>query len=144
MLDKMAYTEVFYIINEMSEEMKSKIPEKIMKNIQDRMDKNYEFYVDEENIENLKLLDDTEKILSVLYTDYFSTDEEKEIILNKEKIIANSRKNKEIEKIEINEIFSKTSRKTNDDIKNDINTELVNNSNMKWFEKIKKFLKNKN
>lgn len=102
MLDKKAYTEVFYIINEMSEEMRSKIPDKILKNIQARMDKEYKFYVDEDNIENIELLDDTEKILSVLYTDYFATYEERKIILNKEKIIKNAKNNKTLE---LHEIF---------------------------------------
>ena len=50
------------------------------------MDKSYDFEVDEENIEEIPLLEDTEKILSVIYTDYLATDEEKEVIKNKERI----------------------------------------------------------
>lgn len=86
MLDKKAYTEVFYIINEMSEELRSKIPSEIIKNIEKKMDRTYDFNI-EEDIENAELLEDTEKILSVLYTDYLATDEEREVIKNKERIL---------------------------------------------------------
>ena len=83
MLDKKAYTEVFYIINEMSEELRSKIPSEIIKNIENKMDRNYDFNI-EDDIENAELLEDTEKILSVIYTDYLASDEEREIIQKKE------------------------------------------------------------
>ena len=36
-----------------------------------------------ENIEDLDLLEYTQKILSVIYTDYIATDEEKLVIKNK-------------------------------------------------------------
>ena len=43
-MDSRAYTEVNYIINEMSDEMKNKIPSQILRNIENRMDKNYDFW----------------------------------------------------------------------------------------------------
>ena len=55
--------------------------------IEKRKDSSYN--IDVENIEDLNLLEDTEKILSVIYTDYIATVEEKEIIKNKEKIVKN-------------------------------------------------------
>lgn len=86
-MDSRAYTECYYIIEQMSEELRNKIPEKIRKTIEQKMDKNYKFHIENEDFENAKLLKDTEKILSVLYTDYLSTDEERMIIKNKEQII---------------------------------------------------------
>lgn len=83
MLDARAYTEAYFFINMLDKEIREKIPEKIIKNIEQRMDKNYEF-----SDENIELLEDTEKILSVIYTDYLSTPEEKEVILSKERILA--------------------------------------------------------
>ena len=70
MLNSRAYTQAYYIIELLSEEKKAKIPKHIMKNIESRMDKTYEFLVDENNIEEIELLEDTEKIISVIYTDY--------------------------------------------------------------------------
>lgn len=69
MLDKKAYTEVYYILSNMSDEMRDRVPKKIVKNIRKRMDKNYDFEINDFN--NVKLLDDTEKILAVLYNDYW-------------------------------------------------------------------------
>lgn len=71
----------------MPNELKNKIPKDIILGIKDNIDKNYEFEIDEENIDNIHLLEDTEKILSVLYTDYLATEEERKVIKNKEKMI---------------------------------------------------------
>lgn len=87
MLQSKAYTEAFYLISQMSDEMRNKIPEKVLNNIKSRMDKNYIFNADNNDFEGTKLLEDTEKILSVIYTDYFSTEEEYEVIKYKEKIL---------------------------------------------------------
>lgn len=83
-MESRAYTQVNYIINEMSEELRSKIPEEILKNIESKMDKSYEFYIEENELEDVELLEDTEKILSVIYTDYLATDEERKAIKTKE------------------------------------------------------------
>ena len=87
MLQSKAYTEAYYIISKMSDEMRSKIPDKIVNNIKSRMDKYYKFHIPNDDFENAVLLDDTEQILSVLYTDYLSTDEERKVILYKEKML---------------------------------------------------------
>lgn len=86
-LNPKAYTQVSYIINNMSSELKNRIPKEIISMIEKRKDSSYN--IDVENIEDLNLLEDTEKILSVIYTDYIATVEEKEIIKNKEKIVRN-------------------------------------------------------
>ena len=84
-LNPKAYTQVSYIINNMSIKLKNKIPKEIISIIEKNKDNTYKIKV--ENIEDLELLDDTEKILSVIYTDYIATDEEKRIIKNKEKLM---------------------------------------------------------
>lgn len=74
MLDKRAYTEVYYILSNMSDEMRDRVPKKIVRNIKKRVDKNYDFKIDD--FSNVQLLDDTEKILAVLYNDYWLDYEE--------------------------------------------------------------------
>ncbi len=86
-MNSKAYTEVDFIINEMSNELSKKIPKEIKEMIKEKMDKTYEFSIEDEEWEEKVLLEDTEKILSVLYTDYIANEEEKKLILNKEKII---------------------------------------------------------
>lgn len=106
MLSSKAYSEVFYIINAMSDELKSKIPKELIKNIENKMDKEYKLNLENEDIENIELLEDTEKILSVLYTDYIATEEERQIIKNKEALIK-TKKEAELSKVKLNEIFKK-------------------------------------
>lgn len=142
MLSSQAYTEAFYIVNLMSEEMRSKIPEKILNNIKSRMDNEYEFFIDEDEIESVELLEDTEKILSVLYTDYLATEEEREIILNKEKIISKSKISNQINNdIELKEIFPEI----NNQVITDENSKNTNESLIikqeKWYTKIFNFIK---
>lgn len=113
MLDSKAYTEAYYMINFLDEESKGAIPNNIMKNIENRMDKNYKFNVDENNVKEVKLLRDTEKILSVIYTDYLATEEERKIILEAEKKLSDINKNK-FPKTEVNEMFMKKQRNVED------------------------------
>ncbi len=132
-MEAKAYTEVNYIINEMSEEMKNKIPKDIIENIKARMDKNYDFYIEDDDFENVELLEDTEKILSVLYTDYFATDEEKAIIKNKEKMIEEE-KESGIENIKLNELFTRKQDKVIE------HHDLTVVKKEKWYQKIKNIL----
>ena len=132
-MDSRAYTQVNYIINEMSSEMKNKIPSQILRNIENRMDKNYNFRIEEEEFENAKLLEDTEKILSVLYTDYLASDEEKIVIKNKEKILENKKK-ETLANIELKEIFPKTQETNETTIQE--NKDLLNSKQVNWYRKI--------
>ena len=138
-MDSRAYTEVNYIINEMSNEMKNKIPSQILRNIENRMNKNYNFRIEEEEFENAKLLEDTEKILSVLYTDYLASDEEKIVIQNKEKILENKKK-ETLANIELKEIFPKR-QETNETTQIQENKELLNSKQVNWYIKIINFFK---
>lgn len=92
MINSKACTEVYYIINEMSDELRTKIPQNIIKNIKENMDNNYQFDVENKDIETINLLEDTEKILSILYTDYIATEYERKVIKAKEKILLNKYK----------------------------------------------------
>lgn len=93
MISSKAYTEVHEIIKNMPIEMRKKIPETLVKTIEYNMDKEYKINI--ENFEKVKLLEDTEKILSVIYTDYLSTEKERKIIVAKERAITYQ---KELEK----------------------------------------------
>lgn len=75
---KIAYKQVYDILLLIDS---SEIPEDVMQNLEGKMDKNYKF-----DIKNDQLLEETKDILSAIYTDYLSSDEEKEIINNLEKV----------------------------------------------------------
>ena len=77
--DKKALAEVYNILVMLDREKFEKIPANVINGIHDNMDLSYD--VELEKIEDGEILEDTEKILSVIYTDYLATPEEKEIVL---------------------------------------------------------------
>lgn len=105
-MNSKAYTEVNFIINEMNNELSNKIPKEIKDMIKEKMDKTYEFYITDEEWEEKELLEDTEKILSVLYTDYIANEEEKKVILNKEKIIMKKKYENTIQPKNLCDVFA--------------------------------------
>lgn len=86
-MESKAYTQAYVIIDNLNEDLKKKIPIKVIKAIKSKMDSSYEFNITDEDIENIELLEDTEKLLSVIYTDYLASEEERKVIKGKEKII---------------------------------------------------------
>ena len=82
--DRRALTEVYNVLIMLDKENFDKIPKKMIDAIKDNMDTAYE--VEWSEIEKGNLLEDTEKILSVLYTDYLATPEEKNIIMQLENL----------------------------------------------------------
>lgn len=129
-MDRKAYSEVNYIINEMPEEMKNKIPDNAIINIQNKMDN--EYIVQIKDIEYDELLPETEKLLAVLYADYIATEEERKLIKNTEKRI----KDKKIQEINKNIInpFEKFT-------KNATNQSVITIKKKKWYEKIFSWIK---
>lgn len=134
MLDRRAYTEVYEIITQMSDELREKIPKEVRKAIEEQRDRNYVFFMDEE-VEEIELLEDTEKILSVLYTDYLATEEERKVIQEKEKILAQRKKEKAPEMV-IQELFKKNKKQE----ENQRNSSLVVKEKKSWYQRLKAFL----
>ena len=129
-MDRRACSEVNYIINQMPQEMKVKIPTDVIKNIQSNMDKDY--IVELKDIEYDELLPDTEKILAVLYTDYIAPEEERKVIKDKEKRI----KEKKIQEINKNVInpFEKINR-------TEPRKRITIKKKKKWYEKFIDWIK---
>ena len=82
--DRRALTEVYNVLIMLDKENFDKIPKKMIEAIKENMDTEYDVQWNE--IENGNLLEDTEKILAVLYTDYLATLEEKNIIMQLENL----------------------------------------------------------
>lgn len=131
-MDRRAYSEVNYIINNMPKEMKNKIPADVIINIQNKMDKDYVVKI--KDIEYDELLPDTEKLLAVLYADYIAPDDERELIKDTERRIK-AKKIQEINKNVINPFkkYKQTQKNQN----------FIVVRHRKWYEKffswIKKF-----
>ena len=119
MIDARAYSQVSYIISLMSENLKRKIPQDFVDMIERK-----------KNIKDMILLDDTEKILSVIYTDYIASEEEKVIIKNKEKKLYLKEENKEKYNKDVFKNME-SSKKTENE-----NLSMVHKIEKRWYQKI--------
>ena len=90
-LDPRALKEVYEVLLLLNLEELNKIPKPLIDAIKNNCDMEYE--VDFEKLEN-EMLPDTENILSTIYIDYLSTDEEKNII--KKLIILEKQKKEQV------------------------------------------------
>lgn len=89
--DRKALMEVYEILKEYEEKI-DEIPEIYLYVIEDNMDKDYSFNID--NIETAELREDTKKILTYLYTNFLSTQEERIVLKQLEKIQSKQQKDK--------------------------------------------------
>ena len=141
MIDKKAYTEVYYIISQLSDEMRAKIPVEIQNKIEMNIDYDYIALLKDNDVEDINLLEDTEKILSVLYTDYLSTPEERKIILEKEKLLKMKNEIKKKRKYTSEGMFGnkKIAKYDEDEVEKDLIKLEKKNIFQKISEKIKNF-----
>ena len=102
-ITKEAYSEVYAILNLMSWNSINKIPEKIWENIENKRDK--EKVIEINNIEEYQASEQANKLLAVLYKNYFATDEEKEVIQAKEKILYQKEQEELREKYNLDNLF---------------------------------------
>lgn len=102
-ITKQAYSEVYAIINLLSWNLFSKIPDKILENIEKKRDK--ENNIDINNIEDYHPSEQANKLLAVLYKNYFATEEEKKVIQAKEKILYQKEQEELREKYNLDNIF---------------------------------------
>lgn len=102
-ITKEAYSEVYAILNLMSWNSISKIPEKIWENIDNKRDKDK--IIEINNIEDYQASEQANKLIAVLYRDYFATDEEKEVIKAKEKILEQKEQEELYEKYNPDNLF---------------------------------------
>lgn len=91
-----AYRELYVIILNLTKEMKEKIPKKVIENISRKMDKTYDFKLENNDIFNTEYMVETKALFLELYIRYISEDEEDFWEMYKEK--RNDLFKKEIEK----------------------------------------------
>lgn len=80
-----AYKEVYEIVKHLSEEDFNKIPKEIIKTLHSNMDKDYEFYIIFEDLQNQETLNETKLLLAIIFRDYLATEKQKEKIMAKER-----------------------------------------------------------
>ena len=138
MICDIAYTQLNYILSKMSDDLKRKIPYNFIEYIEKNDKKQNSIELN--RIKDMELHDDTKKILSVIYTDYIATEEEREIIRNKERIIERKKEEEKRQKYKV-DVFNNQNSIT----ENSINNSMIIQEKQKWYKKIinkiKKILK---
>lgn len=104
---RQALYEVYIVLENTDEEIKSKIPNKFIEFVKDNMDINHEFKLKQgEELAKQNLMLETKQILALIYRDYICTEEERKELLtqeNEKRIKENNEKyNINFEKIESN------------------------------------------
>ena len=76
---KKGYTELNYIINNMEQSLREKIPDEFIKIVKSKMDLNYKPNIDiSESYINQKYMPETKALLSILFSDYIGDEKMKE------------------------------------------------------------------
>jgi len=129
---KIVYKQVYDILNILED---SRVPEEIMLNLQNKMDTEYEFDIQQEEIE-----EEAKNILSEIYTDYLETEEEKEVILKLEKIQRKKEEQIKSEKYDVDVFKEKSLQKAQVSSKQIIKKEKSGfiKKVLKWLNKILK------
>ena len=71
-----AYRELYVIISNLTEEIKEKIPKNVIENILRKMDKTYDFRLENNDIFNSEYMVETKALFLELYIRYIAEDEE--------------------------------------------------------------------
>ena len=103
-----AYREVYKILKYVPKEDFEKIPKDLVETIKKNMDKSYAYEVDEYiEFEQQQMLRETKAILSVIYRDYWASEEQKERILQKEKYDIQKEEEKKKEQYNYDNLFKR-------------------------------------
>ena len=135
-ITKEAYSEVYAIINLMSLSLINKIPESILQNIEEKRDK--EKIVEIDNIEEHDVSEQANKLLAVLYKNYFASDEEKSVIQAKEKAQYEKEQKELHEKYNPDDLFKNKTSNAEETVEN---TMMIVEYKKSFFVKIKNWFK---
>ena len=79
---KNSYTEVYTILQDLDDEEYNKIPPVLIKTLEENMNKDYEYEIDDDlELKDHKMLPETKAILFNLFRDYLATSEQKQKII---------------------------------------------------------------
>ena len=130
MISDIAYSELNFIISKMSLDLRNKIPKDFRILIQNS-DKGL-LQIDTDSVKDIELHEDTKRVLSVLYTDYFATTEERLVIKNKERVLALKAEEEKKKKYNNNLLLQKINENNNNS--NNLSLSIIKKEN--WFHKL--------
>ena len=108
-----AFVELNEIINHLNTNLKNKIPKKTLEAIKNSGDKNYQFkYDNTQSLSKQKLLPETISLLSIIYSDYLCSEEEKKKWDEYDKFTLQKQEELKQEKYNANNLFKEQKNNT--------------------------------
>ena len=138
-----AYKEVYIILNYLDEDDYNKIPLEVINAIENNMNEEYEYYMNEDiDLSNQQMLPETKAILFNIFRDYLLTEEQKQKIIRMQK---EERQKNELKKKEQynTDVFANKEKTNNSEIQKEpvILIKYKESIFKKIINKIKKFLR---
>ncbi len=136
-----AYKEIYEILRIFPRELVDKVPKEKMEFFYNNMDKNYQYEITKETFSETTMLEETVAIFTILFRDYWSTDEQREKILNFQKQAEAQIEKENAQKYNPDNLFKK--QNTRENIRNnEVNEEIsLIESRETPFKKIVNFIK---
>ena len=108
-----AFVELNEIINHLNTNLKNKIPKKTLEAIKNSGNKNYQFkYDNTQSLSKQKLLPETISLLSIIYSDYLCSDEEKKKWDEYDKFTLQKQEELKQKKYNVNNLFKEQKNNT--------------------------------
>ncbi len=136
------YRELYEILKYLSPEDIRKIPSGFLKEIEGKMDAQYEYKIEHfQDFENQKMLDETRVLLAIVYRDYLASEEEKREILENEKEELIREEQEKREKYNPDNIFKARNSYAEENSDEKTKTALVKVKSEKWYNNVIAFFK---
>ena len=142
---KKAFVELNEIINHLNTNLKNKIPTKTLEAIRNTGDKNYKFQYDNtQSLANQKLLPETISLLSIIYSDYLCSEEEKKKWDEYEKFTLQKQEELKQKKYNANNLFKEQKNATSNvnvvSLDNINKLPVISSEKQSFWSKIKRFI----
>ena len=134
---RVALAQVYEILMEYEDGIES-IPENVMKFLEDNRDKEY-IFTDFDDLENVKLEEDAEKLLIYIYTKYLATPEERNVLEQLDKAQYEAKQKELKDEYSTNDLFTNQSEPVNKE-EQDIHPIIQQKENI--FKRLFKFIIN--
>lgn len=141
---KKAFVELNEIINHLNTNLKDKIPKKTLEAINNAKDKNYQFkYDNTQSLSKQKLLPETISLLSIIYSDYLCSEEEKKKWDEYDKFELRKLEEIKQQKYNTNNLFQQQRNVTSNVNIADLNNnklQIISSEKQSFWSKIKRFI----
>lgn len=139
-----AFVELNEIINHLNTNLKNKIPKKTLEAIKNSGDKNYQFkYDNTQRLSKQKLLPETISLLSIIYSDYLCSEEEKKKWDEYDKFELQKLEEIKQQKYNTNNLFQQQRNVTSNVNIADLNNnklQVISSEKQSFWSKIKRFI----